>query len=158
MIYCARSGTRGTHRLFTPALSFDDIARDSPSPRPRLGRNSIQRPQSNLSPPSHSFLGPPSCCWFTHLLVAPSSRALRRQALRGSLSYLPVKRDSAPVAIYLLRCVTTPNGAISRRLHFILLVPCSMSAYVHADVSISQSVACVVLRSHRQSDIPLCSR
>ncbi|KAJ7242517.1 hypothetical protein C8J57DRAFT_69546 [Mycena rebaudengoi] len=87
LLFCARSGTR--------ALSFDDFARDSPSPHTWLGRNTIQRRQSNLSP-SHSLLGLPSYCWLTHLLVTPSSRALRRQLTHGFARLSIVPRNWIP--------------------------------------------------------------
>ncbi|KAJ7242532.1 hypothetical protein C8J57DRAFT_1726336 [Mycena rebaudengoi] len=109
-----------------------DFARDSPSPHTQLSRKTIQRPQSKLSPST---------------IVARSPQAAHTR-LCAAL-YRTSKRHSASVAIYLLRCITTPNGTISKRLHFILLVPGSISAFQSDYMFMLTSAACVILRSHR---------
>ncbi|KAJ7211865.1 hypothetical protein C8J57DRAFT_1399455, partial [Mycena rebaudengoi] len=117
--------------LFTPALSFDDFARDSLSPHTRLGR------QKHHTAPSVKFISVPlpsrtALVLFAHTSSSGTIVARSPQAAHTRLCaalYRTSKRDSASVAIYFLHCIITPNGAISKRLHFILLVPCSISAF-----------------------------
>ncbi|KAJ7242530.1 hypothetical protein C8J57DRAFT_1557842 [Mycena rebaudengoi] len=137
--------------LFTPALSFDDFARDSLSPYTRLGR------QKHHTAPSVKFISVPlpsrtALVLFAHTSSSGTIVARSPQAAHTRLCaalYRTSKRDSASVAIYFLHCIITPNGAISKRLHFILLVPCSISAFQSDYMVMVTSAACVVPRSHR---------
>ncbi|KAJ7242513.1 hypothetical protein C8J57DRAFT_1726330 [Mycena rebaudengoi] len=114
--------------LFTPALTLRAIL-----PRPIPG--SAERPCSALSP-SYLRATPfsdrraPSYCWLTHLLVAPSSRALRRQLTHGFARLSIVPRNAIPRPWLSTSFVVSLHRTAQFRSDYILYFSCRHSSRI----------------------------